>query len=426
MAQAAAPHTGVYGVLGRGGGGDAEIGRAAARLAQRGNGRLAPVLVIGAEPGFCSGILEAVEEGKGGEAPESIRIPGPAGLDKWNPFGAEAGCGGGIPEAAGRTMARYFGRPHEPIYRTDTLRQLIRAQRIAEGRAPTRDDLRRATADEDAVNDLVLKQEAETYSAFSFQFNITEEDYNADPDRFKRIKVTVSDIEESRDRKGPGVISPLVFSRKEAAESEEIRNAGGDEPAKTFEFDWKPNRGAMSVLIGDLDATVLRWELRKPGREVAYEVTTREQPPEWKLEAAKEIYAWYRERWEEMGNYFRNEFLTSAAAMFAGESRTEPIEQSDEEVERRKKAAKIRPQTRATSLRVKAGWPMLLDLSALKCEADRHLAAGTLMSEWLAAVAVRNAEDEREKEGVSGLVVCDDFPGADRRGLEWNDGHPFG
>lgn len=149
--------------------------------------------------------------------------------------------------------------------------------------------------------------------------NVLTADFERWRSKIESVTVRPADVTESRSLPEFERMSPFTFTH------EEVELNG----SKCFNYPWQPNHGAMSVMVGDVHAAVLRWRLTRPDLRVNYDQQTREEPEPADEELADAFEAWCHDSWHVRDDFERRSIVdglralaavSALAALFDGDS----------------------------------------------------------------------------------------------------------
>ena len=327
-------------------------------------------------------------------------------------------------------MNQLFGAGKEPFWQqayTNTIRWIIECFRSFPDPWFTFADIYTAMVDPKVLHELVTEQESQTYSKYTFQINIEKADYEKHKVRLDKVSITVDDVEASRILDELQQISPLSFTAAETEAAQKAKETGGAPQSKSYDYKWGENQGAMSCMVGDIHASVLRWEMGKgaPDHDVPYQQQTREEPTADELALTEEIGRWYRSDWLGLDQKLRSSIVIGMSVflgIFVVPSTRKifcpvnPNSIEDEEA-RAKYQAKLLPPLDEL---IEAGKVLALNMPAGSNPALARAVGVMLKTSWLSTLLLRpkrmkldlaeaKEKGRKPKYWRPAVFVCDEY-----------------
>ena len=405
----------IRGVLGTGNGWT-EIEPILARLLEPGSEGEAQssALIIVVDKGFCPMIRKLVD--KIGRSNDYIEVAADAGGIAWNPIQAPAVNTEELAETLAFQVNRLFARTNEPVLES-VLAPAFRWILEAHGSFPgdwsspshrfTMKDMRAAFADPGVLQELVLRQEAQTYEKYQFEISIDAEDYDADQERFDSVAITVDDVETARGLDPRAAISPLALDAENVEAYMDAVDEGRRPPSKKYDYTWHRNGGTATTLVGDLEAGVMRWNLNRSGEEIGYSQTTRCRPTPNELQLTRRIGHWHVFDWQGLDEETRAAATERAVQLLDLFTRpqTAPVFCTTEPGTGKNRPARpvMLPPTETTV----SGNIVALNLPHAEHGRLAHAAGALLKQAWLEAAPPGPAA--HTPEPPPSFFICDDY-----------------
>ena len=381
----------------------------------------AAALVLEVKGDFCYDVQEVLKEY--GRLDDYMEVSLGEDANMWNPMAAPWLDTYTLAYSLASLMNQLFGSGKEPFWQqayTSTIRWIIECFRSFPDPWFTLADIYLAMVDPAKLDELITRQESQTFEKYRFQINIDQQDYEKHRGRLDSISISVDDVDNSKSLDQNSHISPLAFTPQEAEAHNLAKSSGGEAPKKTFNISWHPNQGAMSCMVGDLAGGVLRWELNREGHQIPYEQAVRSEPTPDELGLTDEIGRWYRCDWLGLDEKLRSSIVVGMA-VFLGifvvpNTRRVFCPPSPKKMTKEERARLLPPLDEV----IESGTVLALNMPAGTSAALARAVGVMLKSNWLSTLLLRpkrmkldlqkaKEEGRKPKYWRPAVFICDEY-----------------
>ncbi len=368
------------------------------------------MLVLEVKGDFCYAVQEMLEkQGRMGDYMELTMSPASRYAYQWNPLNAPWLDTYSLAYTIASLVNQLFGKSKEPFWQqayTNVIRWIIAACRSFPDPWFTFKDIYVCMLDKKELAALLDRQTSYVYGKYTYEFHISDVDYQADRDRFDRIVVTQEDVDESIENAG----QPLAGGGVTRALGRRCVNPDGS--PRTYEFKWELQGAHRVAVLRDTEYMVMLREVCKPGSEVKYGLIDLTEPPEEELALNKEINRWYHEDWLGLDEKLRSS-IVEGMSVFLGifvvpEVARVFCPKSPKEMTPKERARLMPPLDEA----IEDGKVLALNMPAGTNPALARAAGVMLKTSWLSTLLLRPqrmAEAPKGKFWRPAVFVCDEY-----------------
>lgn len=285
-------------------------------------------LVLEVKGDFCYDVQEMLEKyGRMEDYMELSLPPEPGDPDygtrqvwQWNPLYAPWLDTYSLAYSLASIVNQLFGESKEPFWQqayTNVIRWILATYRSLPGGWVTFEDVYNCMLSRDKLSELIDRHGDHVYGQFEYEVFVSPADFDADPERFRGVRVSEQDVVAYRALRG----RPVVGGRDQHGSLPEQFVLGpvadGKRPARLHSFKWERVDAAMVACVDYGGYCVLCWEMRKEGQVVDFMAHATNAPSEDDVKLHEKIDQWYKDDWLGLDEKLRSS-IVEGMSVFLG------------------------------------------------------------------------------------------------------------